>query len=469
MLISGPTGSNQQQVYSGTLNSSATDSVVFNPLMGLQPGLYTWTVFVSASGDGNLLNDTLTGTFEVILTQSNPSILTPNQVVCAGSSALLVANGNQNISWFSNPGLTTRLGEGDSIQLGPITTNTTYYVANDIGVSGGLGLTNRVGSTTNSGYSDVGLMFTALQPFTLNSVAVYPVASAPSGNCTFTVALRNAAGTTLQSATFSVPTSVSPGIKTPITLNFQVPVGVGHRLVFTSASGGGLSGFIRETSTGFSYPYTFPGIASITSAYTGGPSATFYYYFYDWQFSSGSGCPGRDSVQVQVGNTLPSPDFNFTVNQSTISFSNLSNSGATYSWNFGDGVGTSTAINPVYNYTTTGSFNVILNASNACGGPVPITKTVNITVLGDIEDGSEVIGNAKVYPNPAYDVLYIQFDKPSSGVLSLTDLNGKLLRQEIMKDEGKRVVIDVTDLSSGMYILHIDQAEKRVTKKILKQ
>jgi PKD repeat protein len=312
-------------------------------------------------------------------------------------------------------------------------------------------------------------MFTALQPFTLNSVAVYPVASAPSGNCTFTVALRNAAGTTLQSATFSVPTSVSPGIKTPITLNFQVPVGVGHRLVFTSASGGGLSGFIRETSTGFSYPYTFPGIASITSAYTGGPSATFYYYFYDWQFSSGSGCPGRDSVQVQVGNTLPSPDFNFTVNQSTISFSNLSNSGATYSWNFGDGVGTSTAINPVYNYTTTGSFNVILNASNACGGPVPITKTVNITVLGDIEDGSEVIGNAKVYPNPAYDVLYIQFDKPSSGVLSLTDLNGKLLRQEIMKDEGKRVVIDVTDLSSGMYILHIDQAEKRVTKKILKQ
>jgi parallel beta-helix repeat protein len=469
MVISGTSGSNQQQVYSGTLNSSATDSVVFNPLVGLQPGLYTWTVFVSASGDGNLLNDTLTGAFEIILTQSNPTIITPNQVVCAGSSALLVANGNQNISWFSNPGLTTRLGEGDSIQLGPITTNTTYYVANDIGVSGGLGLTNRVGSTTNSGYSDVGLMFTALQPFTLNSVAVYPVASAPSGNCTFTVALRNSAGTTLQSATFSVPTSVSPGIKTPITLNFQVPVGVGHRLVFTSASGGGLSGFIRETSTGFSYPYTFPGIASLTSAYTGGPSATFYYYFYDWQFSSGSGCPGRDSVQVQVGNTLPSPDFNFTVNQSTVSFSNLSNSGATYSWNFGDGVGTSTAVNPVYNYTTTGSFNVILNASNACGGPVNTSKTVTISVLGGLDDNLDTSGEALVYPNPANDLLFVQFDKQSSGVISLMDLNGKLIKKEMVKENGKKIAFDLSGLSSGMYILHIDQADQRVTKKIFKQ
>ena len=98
-------------------------------------------------------------------------------------------------------------------------------------------------------------------------------------------------------------------------MNFAVPVGSQHRLVFTSAAGGGISGFIREATTGYTYPYTLAGIASITSAYTSGASAAYYYYFYDWQIASG--CEGtRDPVTATV--TTP-PSLTVSPTQTTCS------------------------------------------------------------------------------------------------------------------------------------------------------
>jgi PKD repeat protein len=63
----------------------------------------------------------------------------------------------------------------------------------------------------------------------------------------------------------------------------------------------------------------------------------------------------------------------------TVNFSDLSTGSPTsWSWNFGDG-GTSTARNPSHAYTTVGSYNVTLTATNACGSDAEV-KNAYITV-----------------------------------------------------------------------------------------
>jgi PKD repeat protein len=49
----------------------------------------------------------------------------------------------------------------------------------------------------------------------------------------------------------------------------------------------------------------------------------------------------------------------------------------TYAWNFGDGSGTSTEINPVYTYSDIGAYIVILEATNLFGTD-SITHTVSV-------------------------------------------------------------------------------------------
>ena len=114
---------------------------------------------------------------------------------------------------------------------------------------------------------------------------------------------------------------------------------------------------------------------------------------YNWQFPGGNpssstlqnpvityNTPGSYPVTLTVSNaqgsnTLSIPNFitayalpsaSFTYNQAglTFSFNNTSQNSSSYLWNFGDGQ-TSTNINPVHTYTSSGNFTITLSASNA--------------------------------------------------------------------------------------------------------
>lgn len=63
----------------------------------------------------------------------------------------------------------------------------------------------------------------------------------------------------------------------------------------------------------------------------------------------------------------------------TVQFQNLSTSGNTYTWYFGDGT-TSTAVNPSHTYTANGSYDVKLVANGASCGIDSLTKAAFITV-----------------------------------------------------------------------------------------
>jgi alpha-tubulin suppressor-like RCC1 family protein len=80
---------------------------------------------------------------------------------------------------------------------------------------------------------------------------------------------------------------------------------------------------------------------------------------------------------ITVSNcTNPTANFTYNINGLTATFTNTSANATSYSWNFGNGQ-TSTQTNPTATYSTPGTYNVCLTATNACGS-VQTCQTVTI-------------------------------------------------------------------------------------------
>jgi hypothetical protein len=192
------------------------------------------------------------------------------------------------VLWYTAATGGLSIGTGTPFNTPYITGTTTFYAAAGSGTTNyATGKITPTSTNGNSGFSDVGLMFNALAPFTIQSVDVYPM-STTSTTGTITIALKNSAGTTLQSTTANVTVSAAGALNT-VPLNFTVPAGTNYRLVVTAATG--MTTLIRESGTGFTFPYNVAGISSITSSYTGGASTAFYYYFYNWILKVGCESP----------------------------------------------------------------------------------------------------------------------------------------------------------------------------------
>lgn len=69
---------------------------------------------------------------------------------------------------------------------------------------------------------------------------------------------------------------------------------------------------------------------------------------------------------VVILNNSPESEFEFSLDNLTTTFTNLSTDGETYLWDFGDGI-TSSEINALHTYSEAGSYYVTLTATNTCG------------------------------------------------------------------------------------------------------
>ncbi|MAZ28690.1 MAG: hypothetical protein CL868_16635 [Cytophagaceae bacterium] len=95
---------------------------------------------------------------------------------------------------------------------------------------------------------------------------------------------------------------------------------------------------------------------------------------------------------------MPVADFTFTNDGSTFTFTNLSENGTEYRWDFGDLDFYSYDESPVHTYNIGGSLKVSLTVTNESGQEAYVVKTieapeiiiVNIEVDGDFEDWQDV-------------------------------------------------------------------------------
>ena len=96
---------------------------------------------------------------------------------------------------------------------------------------------------------------------------------------------------------------------------------------------------------------------------------------------------------------------------------------------------------------------------NITEGGLDYFSVTNSSVL---ELSQESTGQLVVFPNPVSDRLTVVLTDALSKRYDLTDLNGKLLLSgELVKDYDE---IDVSDLTSGCYLLRMGNSVQRVMK-----
>ena len=382
----------------------------------------------------------------------------PNVSICSGQSITMNASGT-NVNWYSDPAGNNTLQQSvNSYSTPTLTSTTTYYIGSfsspspvSVGpVNDAIGASSEFTSTGTFR----GLTFDNSVNQTLNSVVVYATGS---GNRTF--ALEDSLGNVLDSATIPL----NNGQQT-VQLGFNLPAGNGMVLGIL-----GTTNLTRNTA-GAVFPYvSTDGSLSITGNNAG--AAGRYYYFYDWQIQQAACYTALNPVTVFVLNSggyiftatgTGTPTVNFTPGDTS--------SSNTYVWSFGDG-NTSTQVSPSHTYATGGTYTVQLIVSNgSCADTV--SQTVNTVILG-IND-INAMTSANVYPNPASNILTLsvnsskQYTNCKLGISSVLgqDVYGK---EVDLSSGANKFDIDIANLSTGVYILSLQNGKDMVTSKFVKE
>lgn len=148
-----------------------------------------------------------------------------------------------------------------------------------------------------------------------------------------------------------------------------------------------------------------------------------------------------------------SASFNYTSLQSPlfIQFTSTSQDAISYSWDFGDGSGSSNQ-NPLKVYSNQGSYPVCLTITDSCGLMDSTCETLDLYI--GIEE-YDWISSFSIYPNPADDILHLEFDKPilNDLLVAIIDVSGKSHQQILLPKGGTNLRVSIQDLPVGVYVL----------------
>ncbi len=233
-----------------------------------------------------------------------------------------------------------------------------------------------------------------------------------------------------------------------IELNIEVP---GPGTYFIGGSGMDLF----RNNTGTSYPYTLPGILSMTGSSAG---ANFYYYLYDWKVRTDS-CASPSSIATAE---VVDADFTAVSNGATAVFSDASVGATSWFWNFGDG-GTSTQQNPTHTYTTNGPHLATLSINN---GACSYTDSVEVvTSLQRLQNGLEVV----LMPNPTKDQTELRFSQALEMDVEVTllGINGQVVRRQVIRQGADRLTLEVADLPAAVYLVRLTTAKAVEVRKLI--
>lgn len=351
------------------------------------------------------------------------------------------------LNWYDAQTGGTIVNTGDTYSPN-LTTTTTYYVENTVKDDpkkvGALDSTSlSKGGMYNLGFMH-GLYFDALAPLIIKSVKVY---AGSAGNRTIEV--LDVYGEPLLTKVVNVPKGESR-----IVLDFALPEGKDYFLTVTGNTGDKLD-FQRATG-GAKFPYTLPGLISITETDYKSVTPNLYYYFYDWEVQK-SGCAGPrvavvgtiDSeiakpVITEAGKVLSAPVGNYT-----------------YQWSL-DGSPISGATNQTYTPSKDGDYTVLVTGG-ACSNtsdPYPF--------IGSGINSPALDAAVKMYPNPVNGTLFIQ--APLSGSNSITigvySIIGTLVYQETYVNNAQPHAVRLGSVeSNGIYFIKLQSGNEVITRK----
>jgi Zn-dependent metalloprotease len=403
----------------------------------------TYTVKLTSSNSYG--SNTVTKNSYITVNQPFPPYAA-NKSICNSGSIQLKASANGLVKWYASQSSSTVLDTGAVFNTPNLTQSTSYWLENVITsplISGGKADKTGPGSILNANQS---LIFDVYKAITLDSVTVYTTSAGSR-----TITLKSNTGTTLASKTITMVSG-----KNVIYLGFTIPQGNDYSL-------GGRNMF--RNNGGVSYPYVTPGVLNIKRSSASTNPMGYYYYFYDWKIRKPECASNRVEVHAFINNAAPVADFVLSNNDPYVDFADQSTNQGASSWDLGDGK-TSTLGSFTHLYLQNGTYTVTLNVDNGCGTDSK-TKTVVIGQATAINTANSE-SNIKIYPNPTSGLTTIDLGTNTSyELLSIYDFMGKIIKQIKLDQSVQKIKMDLSSLSSGMYLIRLSSDEQVEELKII--
>ena len=165
----------------------------------------------------------------------------------------------------------------------------------------------------------------------------------------------------------------------------------------------------------------------------------------------------------------PNALFGYVANDDQIVFSNTSNGADAYFWQFGDG-DTSTLESPQHTYTNSGTYDIVLIATNYCGTDT-FAREIELTITGT-EDATpwDIF---KIYPNPNQGRFTVEMSGIAQDQLEFVVFNtlGQQLTYETVDFRSGYLqrTFDYSYLPAAMYTLRISSGSRSKFVKIAVQ
>ena len=184
-------------------------------------------------------------------------------------------------------------------------------------------------------------------------------------------------------------------------------------------------------------------------------------------------CYNTDTIAVGLlGDPVPSFDYSFDLSYQGVKviFANTSTNADTtlYLWDFGDGT-SSNEIDASYIFTDysifgTSIYTVCLTATNDCG-VATICEDIFVSPTQFMQEGGSEI---QVYPNPVEHALYIEvdLDQLNFNSVALIDSQGRAIWST--KSPGTSYEINMSEFPQGVYLIILEQDDKFLYKKVVK-
>lgn len=91
-------------------------------------------------------------------------------------------------------------------------------------------------------------------------------------------------------------------------------------------------------------------------------------------------------------------------------------------------------------------------------------------ILSDVDDFAEAQKSLKIFPNPAADILNIEFNYPGESTLKLSTLQGMILKQNIDAQANGSILktqLSIGDLDDGVYLLSVETEDGVFNRKVI--
>ncbi|MGK0317809.1 MAG: hypothetical protein ACI86M_004055, partial [Saprospiraceae bacterium] len=277
-----------------------------------ESGIYS----VSAQG---LCGSFESNSIEVTVLEYPGAPIAEGDSILEGEIAVLTAIGD-NIAWYANETDDNHIALGNTFEVAGLIVNTSFYASDrngDAGFSANVGMLDHGGSE----YSGVAnsnnlLIFDALDDFRLDSVKVYTDIPGIRKMLLVDEDLNE-----ISSVFIDVPEG-----ENFIYVGLDVPAGENMSLTTnaeTNEQNIGITGpRLQRSSDNVDYPYIVDDIVRIKDSNYGGD---YYYYFYDWQISTGSSACLSEKTKVDVVLEEPNALVELTDGQDISIFPNPSN------------------------------------------------------------------------------------------------------------------------------------------------